>query len=259
MKTYSLTFSDGIRVVFDVAGEGPALILLHGGGGGQSRQSWYETGYVERLSSDFKVITPEIRGHGESDKPLDPASYTIDRLCRDILAVADACDVERFIVWGFSYGGNIGRYLAARTNRLSKLIIMGVPFGEVGSGRFKQSVEEFSAHWTPLVEDIQRGALDPADFSIEDQAAWQQMNIPVTLAWLTAMLDWGDNQPADLRCPTLWLSGSENENTIASMKEYENKLEGTRVEIQIVEGIDHAGEFEEIGLVFPVMNSFTKY
>jgi pimeloyl-ACP methyl ester carboxylesterase len=84
------------------------------------------------------------------------------------------------------------------------------------------------------------------------------MNIPVTLAWLTAMLDWGDNQPADLRCPTLWLSGSENENAIVSMKAYENKLEGTGVKVQVIEGIDHIGEFEEIDLVFPIMMNFTK-
>ena len=50
------------------------------------------------------------------------------------------------------------------------------------------------------------------------------MDVPVSLAWLTAMLDWGLNEPDDLLCPALWLSGSENElGTVASMKAYEEK------------------------------------
>lgn len=258
MQTFSLTSADGLGIVYDVVGEGSAIILLHGGGNGQSRQSWHQTGYVERLQNDYQVITMDIRGHGESDKPLDPTSYTINRLCQDILAVADECDVEQFALWGFSYGGNIVRYFATRTNRITKLIVKGTPFGAVGSDDFRRSVEEFRSYWEPIVQAILDGSREPASLSEDDQAAWQQMNIPVTLTWLLAMLDWGDNEPADLRCPTLWLSGSENENAIASMKEYEDRLEGTGVKVHIVEGIDHVGEFEEIDLVFPTMMDFTK-
>lgn len=51
----------------------------------------------------------DLRGHGESDLPEDPADYAINKLCQDILAVADACEVERFSLWGMSYGGKVGR------------------------------------------------------------------------------------------------------------------------------------------------------
>jgi pimeloyl-ACP methyl ester carboxylesterase len=232
-------------------------MLLHGGGGGQSRQSWHQAGYVDRLKGDFQVITIDIRGHGESDKLIDPVAYKIDIMCQDILAVADGCGVDKFALWGFSYGGNIGRYLATRSDRVAKLIIMGIPFGPAASGEFRQSILELRSHWTPLLQQIQTGTLDPASFSREDEAMWQQLNVPATLAWLTAMLDWGDNEPADLPCPTLWLSGSENESTMDSIKVYESELEKTNVIAHIVEGIDHAGEFEQIDLVFPIMKAFT--
>ena len=77
LKANSIKTNDGIRLVYDVVGEGETIMLLHGGGGGQSRQSWHKAGYVERLKANYKVITMDIRGHGKSDKPTDPSAYTI--------------------------------------------------------------------------------------------------------------------------------------------------------------------------------------
>jgi len=258
MTTSSIVSSDNTHIVYDVTGQGPPVFLLHGGGGGQSRLSWHQAGYVHRLQNNFTVITMDIRGHGQSDKPTNPDLYTIDKLCQDILAVADACQVKQFILWGFSYGGNIGRYLAACSARVTKLIIMGVPFGPAASADFRQFILDFRAHWESLVKDYFSDSLDLASLSSEDQEIWQQLNVPVTLAWLTAMLDWGQNEPGDLSCPTLWLAGSENESTIASMKAYEAVLNDTNVRAFVVAGLTHPQEFEEIELVLPTMLAFTK-
>jgi pimeloyl-ACP methyl ester carboxylesterase len=258
ISTSSIRSSDNTRIVFDKIGQGPAILLLHGGSGGQTRRSWHQAGYVDRLKIDFTVITMDIRGHGQSDKPTEPDFYTIDKLCQDVLAVADACQVEQFVLWGFSYGGNIGRYLASRSNRVTKLIIIGIPFGPAASGDFRQFILEFKAHWTPLVEAYLHESLDFASLSSEDQEIWQQLDVPVTLAWLKAMLEWGQNDPSNLRCPTLWLAGTENTGTIASMKAYENMLKDTNMRTFVVEGLNHPQEFEEIALVFPTMLAFTK-
>jgi pimeloyl-ACP methyl ester carboxylesterase len=107
MKTSFVTSLDGTRIAYDVTGEGATVLLLHGAG--HTRQNWHNVGYVKRLKDNFRVITVDIRGNGESDKPTAPAGYTTDKMCQDILAVADACNAERFTIWGFSYGGDIGR------------------------------------------------------------------------------------------------------------------------------------------------------
>ena len=60
---------DGTQIAFDVTGHGPTIILLHGGGG--SRQDWHEIGYVNDTKDSFRIIAMDIRGHGESDKPID--------------------------------------------------------------------------------------------------------------------------------------------------------------------------------------------
>ncbi len=257
MITSSITSTDGIRIVYDVIGAGPAILLLHGGGGGQTRKSWHEAGYVQRLKSTFKVITMDIRGHGDSDKPTNPTAYTIDKLCNDILAVADACNVDTFTLWGFSYGGNIGRYLAARSKRVVKLILMGIPFGLAASGEFRQFIEAFRTHWQPIIQAQQAGSLNLSSLSDEDREVMKMMDVPVTLAWLTAMLDWGMNEPQDLLCPALWLSGSENEGTIASMETYAETAVTPNIQIEVIQGLTHVQEFEEIDRVFPTMLAFT--
>jgi nucleotide-binding universal stress UspA family protein len=50
------------------------MVLAHGFGG--SLESWYEYGYVRSLSDDHRLILIDARGHGASDKPLDPAAYS---------------------------------------------------------------------------------------------------------------------------------------------------------------------------------------
>src|SRR5687768_13543220 len=67
--------ADGAKIAYDVAGTGPALLLVHGGG--QTRQSWQQLGYVDRLKNRFTVITLDLRGHGDSDKPLRPDAYNL--------------------------------------------------------------------------------------------------------------------------------------------------------------------------------------
>lgn len=214
-------------------------------------------GYVARLQNEFKVITMDIRGHGDSDKPTNPTAYAIETMCNDVLAVADACNVETFTLWGFSYGGNIGRYLAAQSKRVEKIIVMGVPFGEAAGGGFRQFIIDFRAHWQPILQAQEAGTFDPSTLSDEDRDILANMDVPVSLAWLTAMLDWGVNEPDDLLCPVLWLSGSENEGTIASMKAYEETAVPPNIQIEIIDGLTHPQEFEEIDRVFPVMLTFT--
>lgn len=103
---------DRTRIAYGVTGTGPAVMLLHGGG--QNRESWHELGYVNRLASEFTVITVDIRGNGESDKPTTKAAYAIERLVEDLEAVADAAGASQVTVWGFSYGA---RLRASRTRR----------------------------------------------------------------------------------------------------------------------------------------------
>jgi pimeloyl-ACP methyl ester carboxylesterase len=262
MKTLFATSPDGTRVAYDRRGAGPAIVLLHGGGG--KRQDWHEAGYVSRLQDNFTVITLDLRGHGESGLPTDPADYTIDKLLQDILAVADACAVERFTVWAMSYGGKVGRYLAAgcspaaQSARVANIILMGTPLGPGVIGQPRQDAIDFCAHWPPIVQAQREGRLDLASLSPDDQDVLRRLNIAVILGWARAMLDWPAVEPANFRCPTLWLMGSEDRHAMDSFREYEGSLAGSQVQVHIVEGLDHMQVFEQVDRVFPTMLAFTQ-
>ena len=70
-------------------------------------------GYVNELRSDHRLVHVDVRGHGASDKPHEAAAYTADALTGDVFAVADAEGLDRFAIWGHSYGGWIAWMTAA--------------------------------------------------------------------------------------------------------------------------------------------------
>jgi pimeloyl-ACP methyl ester carboxylesterase len=79
MYTLYANSTDGTQIAYDLFGEGPAIVLLHGGGG--SRQEWHEAGYIRLLQEDYTVITMDLRGHGESGLPVRPEDYAIELMC----------------------------------------------------------------------------------------------------------------------------------------------------------------------------------
>jgi len=261
MNTCFATPPDSTRIAFDMTGTGPAIMLLHGGGG--SRMDWHETGYVRRLEEEFTVIAMDLRGHGESDKHTNPEYYTTEKMGQDLLAVADACKVERFILCGYSFGGNVGRYLVPRSDRVSKMVMLGNRLGTGVSGEFRQFVFDFRARWAPVVETAWGGVFDPKSLSPKDQEEIRQLSfpaelLPAVLAWSSAMLDWETVTPADLRCPTLWLIGSENQNAMESYRKYEVEIPGSNVQPRILDGMTHEQEFNEIDRVLPMILDFIR-
>ena len=108
------TQAQGVRP-FTVRGSGPALIVF-------DRQPG---GYYDRLTDRYRVVV--IGDVAPDNFPATIASLTADRLCADILAVADAAGVDRFAWFGFSFGSVVGLQLASRTSRLSALVCGGWP------------------------------------------------------------------------------------------------------------------------------------
>jgi pimeloyl-ACP methyl ester carboxylesterase len=116
--------SRGVRIRYETIGKGRPLVLLHGWG--VDRTSWTGAGYIDELESDYRLVNIDIRGHGASDKPHEPAAYTADVLVRDVFAVADAEGLDRFGIWGHSYGGWIAWLTAAADpGRVAAIVTSG--------------------------------------------------------------------------------------------------------------------------------------
>src|SRR4051794_15332243 len=74
----------GIRISYDVIGQGRPLRLLHGWD--CDRSWWTGPGHVHEVSSDhfLVIVIVDVRGHGASDKPHDAAAYSSKVLTRDV-------------------------------------------------------------------------------------------------------------------------------------------------------------------------------
>ena len=252
----SLRHADGTRLAYDVTGSGPAILLLHGGG--QTRRSWHDLGYVKRLATEFTVVTMDLRGHGESGKPEDTRAYAIDRLIEDVLAVADAAQAPRFAIWGFSVRRE---RRPVRCRALEARPVDGVHRHSVrcGGRRHFQDVHrrhavEMDACCGSAPQGTARRAIVVGSRS-RDMAAWY---VPVSLAWLGAMLDYPPVEPSDMPCPTLWLVGTSNQAAMPSVAAYKPKLGGTRVSLALLEGLTHPQEIERIDQTLPRALEFTR-
>ncbi len=84
-------------------------------------------GYIAGLSDRYRVIVADWpKGMGKSTATGVPA-LTADQAAAEILAIADAAGADQFAWWGYSFGGAVGLQLAARTDRLSALVVGGYP------------------------------------------------------------------------------------------------------------------------------------
>jgi len=92
---------DGVNIYYEVHGSGPALILTHGFSA--TSQMW--TGQIDEIAKDHTFITWDMRGHGQSDYPEDPAAYNEELTIQDMTAILDAVGVEKAIIGGLSLGG----------------------------------------------------------------------------------------------------------------------------------------------------------
>jgi pimeloyl-ACP methyl ester carboxylesterase len=135
------TSNAGIQIHYEVDGTGPALVLQHGFT--QCLDDWGECGYVAALRPKYQVVLIDARGHGDSEKPGDEASYTLGCRAADVTAVLDALSIEKAHFWGYSMGGWIGFGMAKYApHRVDTLVIGGQhPFARDQSG-FRQWLRE---------------------------------------------------------------------------------------------------------------------
>lgn len=105
------TASDGVKIHYLTAGQGTPVILIHGYTG-SAEGNWFANGIADALAPKHRVIAIDVRGHGQSDKPHDPAMYG-EHLWKDVFELMDHLKIQRAHVHGYSMGGGIVAQLLA--------------------------------------------------------------------------------------------------------------------------------------------------
>ncbi len=106
MSTVSFLDLHGDRVAYREAGQGPAVLLIHGMGG--SSLTWHEL--MPHLAQRFRVIAPDLLGHGLSDKPR--GDYSLGAFAVWLRDLLDRLGIDRVSVVGHSFGGGVAMQFA---------------------------------------------------------------------------------------------------------------------------------------------------
>ena len=116
--------SDGVRIHYAAAGEGPLVVMVHG-----FPDYWYSWRHqMEALKDRFKVAAIDQRGYNLSGQPKGVESYAMPLLAGDVAAVIAAEGAEKAIVVGHDWGGAVAWNLAiARPDLVDLLIILNLP------------------------------------------------------------------------------------------------------------------------------------
>ncbi|HEY1796755.1 MAG TPA: alpha/beta fold hydrolase [Stellaceae bacterium] len=111
---------DGVTIRFEVHGRGPPVLLSHAFG--TTMRLWDRQ--VAGLGDRNRIILWDMRGHGGSGDPVDPAAYSQALTVGDMAAILDACGIERAVIGGVGLGGYMSlAFHEAQRQRVEALVL----------------------------------------------------------------------------------------------------------------------------------------
>src|SRR5688500_574313 len=111
--------ANGLRIYYEVHGEGEPLLLIHGGTA--TSQAW--ASHLPAFTEHFWVFAPDSCGHGRTDNPTGKLDYRV--MADDVAALGDALGLQRPLVLGYSDGGQISLELGIRFPGLARALVLG--------------------------------------------------------------------------------------------------------------------------------------
>jgi pimeloyl-ACP methyl ester carboxylesterase len=114
-------------------------VLVHGFTGTIER-AWVNTGILQDLARDHRVVAFDLRGHGHSDKPHDPRAY--DEVALDVIRLLDHLQLAKCHVVGYSLGGIIvAKLLTTHQDRFLSAVLGGAAYRRSRSARSDEATE----------------------------------------------------------------------------------------------------------------------
>jgi pimeloyl-ACP methyl ester carboxylesterase len=219
------TASDGIELAYHETGEGRPVILLHGLFS-DAQMNWIKFGHAARIASDgFRVIMPDLRAHGASGKPHDPANYHSDILVRDLEELIAHLGLGEFDLGGFSLGSRTVIDAVSSGVRPGKAILAGTGVDVLTNWErrchfFVDAIEHF--------DDARRG--DPYWLSIQFMRT-MKVDRKAAALLLKALRNHPDPEQAvaAFTMPTLVVCGSEDDEN-GSARQLAGMLPNARYE-----------------------------
>jgi pimeloyl-ACP methyl ester carboxylesterase len=157
---------DGLSMATYEFGEdpdAPVVFALHGFAS-SAIANWQRTGWVRELErAGYRVVAMDLRGHGASTKPHDPAAYTMSALVSDVRAVLDTYLLDDVAFVGYSLGARVGWHAALELPvHINRAVFGGIPDGDPLTRFRVDEAKAFLESGTPIEDRLTRAYLDMA-------------------------------------------------------------------------------------------------
>lgn len=230
---------NGVAIGYEDRGRGPAILLSHG----YSATSQMWQGQVDDLQADFRVITWDLRGHGQSDSPEESSDYSRSAAVGDMQAILDACQVERAVIGGLSLGGYLSlAFHVAHPERVRALMLF-----DTGPGyKNAKARDAWNRGAERMARELETGGLSALTGGAEVKVSTHRSAAGLARAARGTLAQF-DSQVAgslpSIRVPTLVLAGGRDEPFLAATDYMAAKIpDATKV---LIPGAGHAANIEQ--------------
>jgi pimeloyl-ACP methyl ester carboxylesterase len=230
---------DGVGIYYESHGQGPPVLLSHG----YSATCRMWDGQIAALRDRYRVIVWDMRGHGQSDVPSDPAAYSESATVGDMLAVLGCCDAARAVIGGLSLGGYMSLAFHARHPAMVRALMLF----DTGPGFRKDAARDaWNTRARARADELESRGFEALGSS--DEVRMSQHRAAAGLAgaargMLTQQDDSVIRSLETIRVPTLVLVGANDTNFLAATDYMAAKIPGaTKV---IIPDAGHASNLHQ--------------
>ncbi|HEY8414088.1 MAG TPA: alpha/beta hydrolase [Pyrinomonadaceae bacterium] len=241
---------DDIQLAYEDAGLGLPVVLLHGYP--FNRSLWTEQ--VSALSNSYRVVTPDLRGLGESDAK--PGAATMNQMAQDVAVLLDQLEISRAVIGGLSMGGYVAlAFYKQFPSRVRALVLADTRAqADTEDGkqkRFQQAEKALSEGMAGIADSMLPKLLTPETVSKHPEIVKRVRDMMLktkpegAAGALLGMAEREDQTPllAQITCPALILVGREDPITpVADSEKMHREIAGSR--LVVIDNAAHVSNLE---------------
>lgn len=232
---------NGVKIYYDIQGPEDALPVLLSHGHAAATQMW--AGQVAALKQKFRIITWDLRGHGRSDCPADPALYSVQHTVDDIAAILDACGIDKAVIGGHSLGGVMS--FQFQLNYPQRVLAMTILNSGPGY-RSDTARDKWNLSCERTASSLARKGLAALSKSDEVHAEWHS-DVWGLIHSARGIMTHQDSRMIDnlanIEVPVLVLVGAQDKEFLGAAEYMERKI--SRVEKVIIDNAGHAANLDQ--------------
>lgn len=225
-----------IDTSFELMGTGDPVVLIHGLG--SSARDWEQQ--LPALADYYRVLTYDVRGHGQSSKPRGP--YSVAQFAKDLALLLERLEHRPAHVVGISMGGMIAFQLAVdRPDLVRSLVIVNS-----GPALVPSTLAEHLAVWSRIAiakvrgPSAMGGVLAPRLFPSPDQEPlrrrfverWAENDKDAYYASLRAIIGWSvRDRVGEIRCPVLVVAADHDYTPVSAKEAYLGLIPGASLKV----------------------------